>query len=126
MRDASTRQRSSCFIFLAIKERARSSARARLGITRAGCRVLVLLAMLLASQAGSAHAAEGPFVLIDLGTLGGTFSTAFGVNARGQVAGDSSIDGQMGSHVHAVLGEPIANLECHATLAECRLPGWHE
>src|SRR6266446_6992546 len=87
MRDGPTRQRLSGFMFLMVNGRAQPVARVGLWITRARSRVLVLLAILLAAHAGSADAAEGTFIPIDLDTLGGTRSIAHAVNDSGQVAG---------------------------------------
>src|SRR6266446_1116676 len=53
----------------------------------------LLIAILLAAHAGTAYAAEGPFIPIDLGTLGGVCSLPFAVNASGQVVGGSSTPG---------------------------------
>src|SRR5438552_9542030 len=50
----------------------------------------LLIAILLAAHAGTAYAAEGPFIPIDLGTLAGTESEASGVNDSGQVVASSS------------------------------------
>ena len=57
--------------------------------------------------------------MIDLGTLGGSSSVAYGVNASGQIVGESSLAGN--AAVHAVLWQPIANLGCKAALAGCNL-----
>jgi probable HAF family extracellular repeat protein len=65
-------------------------ARADFRIGRTGGAVLILLAI-LAAHAGSAHAAEGPFIPIDLGTFGGRFSIANAINASGRVVGASQI-----------------------------------
>jgi len=43
--------------------------------------------------------------MTDLGTLGGTVSMAYGVNARGQVVGDS-LTGAADNQIHATLWEP--------------------
>src|SRR5436190_21671402 len=46
----------------------------------------LLIAILLAAHAGTAYAAEGPFIPIDLGSLGGNAS-ANAVNDSGRVVG---------------------------------------
>src|SRR5437773_10608934 len=46
----------------------------------------LLIAILLAAHAGTAYAAEGPFIPIDLGTLGGN-ALANAVNDSGRVVG---------------------------------------
>jgi hypothetical protein len=79
MRDAPTRQRLSGFTFLMLAGRARPIARAGLRTTWAAGRALVLFAMLLLAHPGGAHAAEGPFILIDLGSFGGLFSNGYAV-----------------------------------------------
>jgi len=38
------------------------------------------------------------YIVTDLGTLGGTFSIAFGINDRGQIDGFSTIPGDMSTH----------------------------
>src|SRR5206468_274992 len=51
----------------------------------------LLIAILLAANAGAAYAAETPFITIDLGTLpGGRDSRALAVNDSGQVVGWSN------------------------------------
>src|SRR5437773_7419342 len=50
----------------------------------------LLIAILLAAHAWTAYAAEDPFIPIDLGTLGGTYSSAVAVNTSGQVVGASN------------------------------------
>jgi probable HAF family extracellular repeat protein len=45
--------------------------------------------------------ASAQLSITDLGTLGGTFSLAFGINDRGQVVGYSSIAGD--AELHAAL-----------------------
>ena len=49
----------------------------------------LLITILLATHA-TAYAAEGPFIPIDLGTLGGSQSSASDVNTSGQVVGASN------------------------------------
>src|SRR5439155_26590286 len=49
----------------------------------------LLIAILLAANAGAAYAAETPFIPIDLGTLGGLNSGAGAVDDSGQVVGFS-------------------------------------
>src|SRR5437762_13689453 len=54
----------------------------------------ILLVVLLASpQAATGDAATGPFILMDLGTLGGNRGVARAVNNSGQVVGTSSTAG---------------------------------
>ena len=48
-----------------------------------------MITILLATHA-TAYAAEGPFIPIDLGTLGGSQSSASDVNTSGQVVGASN------------------------------------
>src|SRR5262249_8487804 len=71
--------------------RAQTRVRARVGlwISRAKSLVLILLAILVAAHAGSAGAAQGPFIPIDLGTLGQTERSAQAINTGGQVVGSS-------------------------------------
>src|SRR5882762_9152763 len=71
MRHTSGRHRLSSFTLLLVNGRARRGTRAGFRITHAWGRVLILLVILLAAHVGSAHAA-GPFIPIDLGTLGGS------------------------------------------------------
>src|SRR5439155_420650 len=78
--------------------RSARGAIARLRVMRAGGRTLVLLAVLLAALAGNARAATAPFIPIDLGTLGGSSSTALAVNASGQVVGYADAVGNAASH----------------------------
>ena len=59
--------------------------------------------------------------MIDLGTLGDSYSEAKALNANGQVVGWSFSFGDFTSR--AVLWQPIANLGCNATLAGCNLKG---
>src|SRR5262245_11182933 len=42
--------------------------------------------------------AEIRYIVTDLGTLGGTSSSAFGVNASGQVTGSSTTSGNSATH----------------------------
>src|SRR5438552_3463931 len=51
----------------------------------------LLIAILLAANAGAAYAAETPFIPIDLGTLGGLQSGAGAVNDSGQIVGFSAL-----------------------------------
>jgi probable HAF family extracellular repeat protein len=64
-----------------------SGARTCRRVTRASQLVLVLCAVLFAARA------EPAFVIVDLGTLGGTSSAARAVNASGQVVGSSATAG---------------------------------
>ncbi len=89
MRDASTRQRLSGSMLLVVNGRARPGARAGFRVTRASQFMLVLLTALFSAVAGNASA-ETPFVPIALGTFGGHWSEAIGVNDSGQVVGYSS------------------------------------
>src|SRR5437773_2484653 len=68
---------------------------ARSRATRAGHSLVVSLAVLFAALAGMVRAQTPP---VDLGTLGGTFSSAVAVNASGQVVGTSTIAGDAASH----------------------------
>ena len=70
-------------------------------------RVMVILGVLVAvvaltggpgAPAGVATAAPSTPTAIDLGTLGGTFSSAFAVNADGQVVGCSTTAGDAAQH----------------------------
>src|SRR5262245_26679368 len=87
--------------------RAPARARAGLRITRAASPVLVLLAI-LAVHAGNAHAQVHAFLwtatdgMLDLGSLGGTFSQAGAVNTSRQVVGSSYAGAGPFSH-HAFL-----------------------
>src|SRR5438128_10063164 len=58
----------------------------------------VLLAVLVAALGASAPAATSGFVIVDLGTLGGSNSSAVAVNTSGQVVGQSGIAGDAASH----------------------------
>src|SRR5438046_9823874 len=51
----------------------------------------LLIAILLAANAGAAYAAETPFIPIDLGTLGGLNSGAGAVNDSGEIVGFSAL-----------------------------------
>ena len=67
--------------------------------------VCVVVALLIGAQPvlGKPVAARG-LSITDLGTLGGSFSEAQGINSRGQVVGRSSVvPGEF--HVHAFLWE---------------------
>jgi probable HAF family extracellular repeat protein len=57
--------------------------------------VVVSFAVLFAAFAGTLHAQTPP---VDLGTLGGDFSSALAVNASGQVVGTSNIAGDTAQH----------------------------
>jgi probable HAF family extracellular repeat protein len=65
--------------------------------------------------------------MIDLGTLGGSDSTASRVNERGQVVGNSYLFAPpctfpcVGPEFHAVLWQPISNLRCDTALTGCNL-----
>src|SRR5205807_2389495 len=78
--------------------RSAPGARVRLRIVREGGLVLVLLAVLFAAHAASAHVAPGPFIPIDLGTLGGgaagrfaAASWAAAMSSKSQVVGSSYV-----------------------------------
>src|SRR5262249_2035657 len=76
MRGALPRQSLSAFVLLLVfNGRAGPGARAGFRITRASQVVLVLLTAILTAVAGNASA-QTPFILIDLGTLGGSSSVA--------------------------------------------------
>ena len=64
-----------------------SSCRTRSGSRLAGVALLILVVSLWISSE-RAHAQTAP-VLVDLGTLGGRFSTAIAVNASGHIVGES-------------------------------------
>jgi probable HAF family extracellular repeat protein len=57
------------------------------------------------TAAGPIHAFlwEAGTGMQDLGTLGGAFSVAYGINARGQIVGQAST---AAGEMHAVLWEP--------------------
>ena len=70
---------------------------------------LMRLGMAIALLTGSLWAEEHPaiqqqsaapshFAVVDLGTLGGTFSVAYGINDRGQIDGFSTIPGDKATH----------------------------
>ena len=59
----------------------------------------IVMATLVIAQPLSA---SERLVIIDLGTLGGTYSSAFAINERGQVVGDSTTDPNSGE-THAFL-----------------------
>src|ERR1043166_208479 len=83
-------------------------------LTRA-LRPLILVGMLViaASLAASEANAAGPYDLIDLGTLGGSFSEARGINRVGQIAGYSTtVDGFQ----HAFVWDPTSGLRDLGTL----------
>jgi probable HAF family extracellular repeat protein len=68
----------------------------------AGTSVLAALAMpalLVAQQEQSHQAQQLPhYTVVDLGTLGGTFSIAFGINDKGQIDGLSTTPGDQVTH----------------------------
>jgi probable HAF family extracellular repeat protein len=55
-----------------------------------------------AASLSRSRAAAGTFTVVDLGTLGGTYSQAFGINPRGQVVGESFTAGE-NADVHAFI-----------------------
>jgi probable HAF family extracellular repeat protein len=57
-----------------------------------------LLLFLAAALASAASASPTNYTILDLGTLGGSFSTATAINASGQVVGYSALAGDVATH----------------------------
>jgi probable HAF family extracellular repeat protein len=73
----------------------------------------VFLLGMLALAPGTALAVPA-YTITNLGTLGGSFSFGNGINARGQVTGESFTAGN--SSIHAFLWDPVAGMQDLGTL----------
>jgi probable HAF family extracellular repeat protein len=72
---------------------------------------LARLVMLLVVGAVSPVAsAASLYMIADLGTLGGTNSYGRGINANGEVTGDSAVSGNAGSHAFLYNGSRMVDL----------------
>lgn len=79
----------------------------------------------LTALAASSQASPGGYSITDLGTLGGTFSSAWGINDSSQIVGNSTFafTGELGSHAFLYNGGTMTDLgtlmnppaEAHAT-----------
>src|ERR1700719_1606205 len=68
--------------------------------------------LLLSGASGqvAADKAQSRYTITDLGTLGGHFSSASGINESGQVVGVSNLTGDTASHAFLYRNAPMSDL----------------
>jgi len=72
--------------------------------------LVMILLMLSIFLFASAASAQPSYIVIDLGTLGGTYSYAAGINDSGQVVGLSSLTGDTANHAFLYSGGTMTDL----------------
>jgi probable HAF family extracellular repeat protein len=71
---------------------------------------VTIIALAMAVLAGSAYSGTQTYSITDVGTLGGSFSTAYGINNNGQVVGASSTAGDAAVHAFLYSGGSMQDL----------------
>jgi probable HAF family extracellular repeat protein len=80
---------------------------------------LLLVVLPLLAQGQVLRAASSKYTIQDLGTLGGTYSEAFGINASGQIVGDTATASGSG-HAFLYSGGTMFDLNLPGTSATAR------